>query len=204
MSDMIYITDLQDEAEVTISCRLRDKTAEFKAKVSKVSDTYICLDVPRVDGKALNFDGVSNSITGIASDGILYKFQDCMIGLVKGVYVAKCMKPGKKINRRGSFRIGISVIASLIRNGDDPINVYIKDVSAGGYAITTAKPLNVGEEICVKFTDMGMSMVMIGRIVRMEEHEDKNVYGVQLVKQPPNLEAYINSKQREILRKKRS
>ncbi len=203
MSDMIYITDLQMDAEVTISCRLHDKTADFKGKVSRVSDTFVCLDIPLVDGKALTFDGVSTSITGMASDGLLYKFSDCMIGLFKGVSVAKCVKAGKKVNRRGSFRIGISVVATLIRNGDDPTNVYIKDVSATGYAITTAKPLNVGEEICVKFTDMGMSLVMIGRIVRMEEHEDKNVYGVQLSKQPPNLEAYITNKQREILRKKR-
>lgn len=203
MSDMVYITDLQMDAEVTISCRVQDRTADFKATVSRISDTFICLDIPRVDGKALTFDGVSTSITGLANDGILYKFSDCVIGLFKGVYVVKSMKPGNKVNRRGSFRIGISVVASMIRNGDDAINVYVKDVSATGCAITTAKPLNVGDEICVKFTDMGMSLVMIGRIVRMEEHEDKNVYGIQFSKQPPNIENYINMKQRDILRKKR-
>ena len=39
---------------------------------------------------------------------------------------------------------------------------------------------------------------------QMEEHEDnKKIYGLALVKQPPILENYINSKQRDILRKKR-
>lgn len=204
MSDKTYLTDLQLDAEVTISCRLNDKTADFKAKVSKISDTFICLDVPRVDGKALTFDGVSTSIIGVASNGILYKYPECMIGLYKGVYVAKSLKPGKKINRRGSFRIGISVLASMIRNGAEPANVYVRDVSATGYSITTDKSLNVGEEICVRFDDLGMSLTLVGRIVRMEEQEDKKIYGIQLVRQPANLESYINNKQREILRKKRN
>ncbi len=203
MSEQTYITDLQVDAEVTISCRLNDRTADFKCKVSKVSDTYICLDIPKVDGKALNFDGVSTSIIGIASDSILYKFPECMIALYKGVYIAKCLKPGKKINRRGSFRIGISVLASMIRNGADPANVYVRDVSASGYSITTDKSLSIGEEICVRFDDMGMSLALVGRIVRMEEQDEKKIYGIQLIKPPANLENYISNKQRDILRKKR-
>ena len=203
MQEKIYIMDLQVGTEVTIACRLHDKTAEFKSTIVKVTETFICLDIPKVEGKTLSFEGVSTSILATAEDGILYKFPECVIGYYKGVYVAKCFKPGTKVNRRGSFRVGVSVVASLIRNSSEPVNVYVRDVSATGYSITTDKDMAVGEEICIRFDDMGMRLQLVGRIVRMEELEDKKIYGIQMIKPPAMLENYINAKQRDILRKKR-
>ena len=201
--DKVYITDLQEDSEVTLACRLHDRTAEFKCTVEKVSETFICLDVPLVEGKALSFDGVAISIIGSVND-ILYKFPECVVARFKGKYIAKGFKPGTKINRRGSFRVGVSVLASLVRNTDETVNVYVRDVSASGYSITTEKELAVGEQICIRFDDMGMRLPLIGTIVRMEEvDETKKIYGVQMIKPPAIMENYINAKQRDILRKKR-
>lgn len=203
MQDKVYITDLQVDSEVTIACRLNDKTAEFKCTVSKVSDTFICLDVPTLDGKTLSFDGVSISIIGMVKD-ILYKFPECVVARFKGIYIAKGMKPGSKINRRGSFRVGVSVLASMIRSAEDAVNVYVRDVSATGYSITTEKDLEIGEQICIRYDDMGMRLQLIGKVVRVEEIDEiRKIYGVQMIKPPAVMENYINAKQRDILRKKR-
>ncbi len=201
--DKVYITDLQVDSEVTLACRVNDRTAEFKCTVSKVSETFICLDVPLVEGKALSFDGVATSIIGSVNE-ILYKFPECVVARFKGMYIAKGFKPGSKINRRGSFRVGVSVLASLVRNSDETVNVYVRDVSASGYSITTEKDLAIGEQICIRFDDMGMRLQLIGTVVRMEEvDETKKIYGVQMIKPPAIMENYINAKQRDILRKKR-
>ena len=153
MQERIHLTDLKEGTAATINCKLEDKEAEFGCTVAKICDTFICLDVPKVDGKALTFDGVRTSISGIAEDGVLYKFSDCAIVLFKGVYVAKCEKAGSKVNRRGSFRVGVSLMASMLRGGADPSNVYVRDISATGYSITTDKDLEIGEEITVKFEE---------------------------------------------------
>lgn len=204
MQEKMYLTNLQENSEATISCKVDDRTAEFHCNVVKICEEFICLEIPDIEGKRLSFDGVSTSILGTAEDGLFYRFQECNIFFYKGIYVAKCTRNGVKVNRRGSFRIGISVIASMLRGGD-AVNVYVRDISASGFAITTDKELAVGEEIGVRFDDLGCRLALFGKVVRKEEteQEDRKVYGLQMTRKCPALESYINMKQRSILKKKR-
>ena len=205
MSDKFYLTDIEVGQEITIACKLphQENEIEFKATVTQTSAQYILLDVPRVDDKRLSFKGVSTSIL-TEKDGGAYEFSPCNIVFYKGAYVAQCGKEGRKINRRKNFRVGISIMGSMIRGGDSPVNVYVRDVSASGFSITTERQLSLGEEITVRYSDMGIKLSLTGNIVRMVENQEegKNVYGCKLLRESEGISQYVQQKQRDILRKR--
>ncbi len=204
MDDKVYLRDVQEGQSITIVCKLpmQENEIEFRAEVSKSTPQYVILDIPKVDDKRLSFKGVSTSILA-EHDGGVYEFAPCNIVFYKGAYVAQCMSEGRKINRRKNFRVGISIMGSLIHGGDSPVNVYVRDVSASGFSITTERTYNVGDEITVRFSDMGIKLNMTGKIVRaVEEEEGKNIYGAKLERESPGIAQYVQQKQRDILRKR--
>ena len=205
MSDNFYLRDIEVGQEITIACKLpmQENEIEFKAMVTQTSAQYILLDIPKVDDKRLSFKGVQTSIL-TEKDGGAYEFSPCNIVFYKGAYVAQCVKEGRKINRRKSFRVGISIMGSMIRGSDSPVNVYVRDVSASGFSITTERQLSIGEEITVRYSDMGIKISLTGNIVRMVENQEegKNVYGCKLLRESEGIAQYVQQKQREILRKR--
>lgn len=203
MQKKIFLTDLIEGSTVTVSSGNNGQTVEFTGTVTKVYDSFICLDIPKVDGKVLSFKGVKTNVMAAVEESTLYQFTDCMIVYLKGAYVVKCTKEGRKVNRRKSFRVGVSIIGSMYRLGVDPVNVYVRDISETGFSITTDKELAVNDEICVRYDDLGYKIVLNGKIVRTVEQDGKNVYGLQQTKENAGLNTYIANKQREILRKQR-
>ncbi len=204
MDDKFYLRDIAEGQEITIACKIpmQENEIEFKATVTQTTAQYITLDIPKVDDKRLSFKGVQTAIL-TEKDGGAYEFAPCNIVFYKGVYVAQCAKEGRKINRRKSFRVGISIMGSLIRGGDTPFNVYVRDVSASGFSITTEREMNIGEEITVRYSDMGIKLSLTGTIVRMVTEEDgKNIYGCQLLRESEGIAQYVQQKQRDILRKR--
>lgn len=204
MDGKFYLKDIAEGQEITIACKvpLQENEIEFKAMVTQTSDQYIMLDVPKVDDKRLSFKGVTTSIITEKDSGA-YEFSPCNIVFYKGVYIAQCAKEGRKINRRKNFRVGISIIGSMIRGGDSPINVYVRDVSASGFSITTERELDIGEEITVRYSDMGIKISLTGTVVRMvNEEEGKNIYGLRLQRESEGIAQYVQQKQRDILRKR--
>ena len=205
MDDKFYLREIPEGQAVTIACKLprQDNEIEFRATVTQTTPQYIMLDIPKVEDKHLSFKGVTTSIL-TEKDGGAYEFTPCNIVYYKGVYVAQCNNEGRKINRRKNFRVGISIMGSMIRGGDSPVNVYVRDVSASGFSITTERDLNIGEEITVRYSDMGIKLSLTGTIVRMvkNEEEGKNVYGLKLLKESEGIAQYVQQKQRDILRKR--
>lgn len=203
MDDKFYLKDIAEGQEVTLSCKLpaQDNEIEFKATVMQTSMQYIMLDIPRVDDKRLSFKGVMTSLI-TERDGGAYVFSPCNIVFYQGNYIAQCIKEGRKINRRKNFRVGVSIMGSLIRGGDSPVNVYVRDVSASGFSITTERILEIGEEITVRYTDMGIKLSLTGNVVRTVTEEGKNVYGCKLLRESEGIAQYVQQKQRDILRKR--
>jgi len=205
MDEKFYLRDIEEGQEITIACKLpsQENEIEFKATVTQTASQYIMLDIPKVEGKRLSFKGVQTSIL-TEKDGGAYVFTPCNIVYYKDVYVAQCAKEARKINRRKSFRVGISIMGSMIRGGDSPVNVYVRDVSASGFSITTERQLSIGEEITVRYSDMGIKLSLTGNIVRMVENQEegKNVYGCKLLRESEGIAQYVQQKQRDILRKR--
>ena len=159
MQKKIFLTDLIEGSTVTVSSGNNGQTVEFTGTVTKVYDSFICLDIPKVDGKVLSFKGVKTNVMAAVEESTLYQFTDCMIVYLKGAYVVKCTKEGRKVNRRKSFRVGVSIIGSMYRLGVDPVNVYVRDISETGFSITTDKELAVNDEICVRYDDLGYKKI---------------------------------------------
>ena len=204
MDNKFYLTEIAEGLEITLACKVphQENEIEFKATVLKTSEQYVILDIPKVDDKHLSFKGVTTSIL-TEKDGGAYEFAPCNIVFYKGAYVAQCGKEARKINRRKNFRVGISIMGSLLRGTDSPINVYVRDVSASGFSVTTERILNIGDEVTVKYTDMGIKISLTGNIVRMvTEEEGKNIYGCKLLRESEGIAQYVQQKQREILRKR--
>ena len=76
MQKKIYLTDLTEGSSVTVSSRTNGNTVEFNGTVVKVYDSFICLDIPKVDGKILSFKGVNTDVLAAVEEGALYKFSD--------------------------------------------------------------------------------------------------------------------------------
>lgn len=204
MDDKFYIRDIPEGQSVTITCKLphQENEIEFRATVSQANAQYIVLDIPKVEDKHLSFKGVTTSIL-TERDGGAYEFTPCNVVYYKGFYIAQCLNEGHKINRRKNFRVGISIIGSMIRGGDSPVNVYVRDVSASGFSITTERELSLGEEITVRYSDMGIKISLTGNIVRMvNEEEGKNIYGCRLLRESEGIAQYVQQKQRDILKKR--
>ncbi len=204
MADKVYLTNLNEGQEIALVCKIpmQENEIEFKATVAEKNTQYLLLDVPKVDDKRLSFKGVTTAIQAEHEGGV-YQFSPCSVVFYKGFYVAQCQKEGRKINRRKNFRVGVSIVGSMIRGGDSPVNVYVRDVSASGFSITTERILNIGEEITVRYSDLGIKMSLTGKIVRVVEDEGKNVYGLTMERESPAIASYVQQKQRDILRKRR-
>lgn len=204
MDDKFYIRDIPEGQSVTITCKLphQENEIEFRATVSQVNPQYLVMDIPKVEDKHLSFKGVTTSLLTELNGGA-YEFTPCNIVYYKGFYIAQCLNEGRKINRRKNFRVGISIIGSMIRGGDNPVNVYVRDVSASGFSITTERELSLGEEITVRYSDMGIKISLTGTVVRMvNEEEGKNIYGCKLLRESEGIAQYVQQKQRDILRKR--
>ncbi|MBE5882637.1 MAG: PilZ domain-containing protein [Lachnospiraceae bacterium] len=204
MDDKFFLRDIPVGQAITLACKIarQENEIEFRATVTQANPQYIVLDIPKVEDKHLSFKGVTTSIL-TERDGGAYEFTPCNVVYYKGTYIAQCVNEGRKINRRKNFRVGISIIGSMIRGGDSPVNVYVRDVSASGFSITTERELNIGEEITVRYTDMGIKLSLTGNIVRMvTEEEGKNIYGCKLLRESEGIAQYVQQKQRDILRKR--
>ena len=118
----------------------------------------------------------------------------------KSEYVLQASTEGIRNNRRGCFRVGISVYANCRKSGQGTRRVLIRDISLSGFAITdNAKELNfaIGDEISISFEDIGYSIDLRGNVVRIEEQESRIIYGVEICNLCRDLSSYINVKQRQ-------
>ena len=77
--------------------------------------------------------------------------------------------------------------------------VMIRDISLTGFSITDRKQelkLEIGDELSVKFEDRAHMLDLAGRVVRIEEHEDRVIYGLEICNLCKDLSSYISVRQR--------
>ena len=113
-------------------------------------------------------------------------------------YILQVFSDGMKYNRRDSFRVGVSVLAEF-RKGGRTQQVLIRDISVSGFAISDRKNelgLSKGDEVFVKFEDIGHYLDLAGRVVRIEEREDMIIYGLEICNLCKDLSSYVSIKQR--------
>ena len=76
----------------------------------------------------------------------------------------------------------------------------VRDLSLTGFSISDRKKelaLDIGSELSVSFEDLGHVLNLTGRVVRIEEQEDVNIYGFEICNLCKDLSSYLSVKQRQ-------
>lgn len=177
-----------------------NNTMEMKAIIQKfVKNDVVLLDIDYEDGKTLLFDNVHVDMEYCFENVMPIIWRNVKIVNYKGKYLMQVSGEGMRHNRRDSFRVGVGLYGKLRRNGRGFQDVLIRDISVSGFSITDKRKelgFQVGDKIEVEFCDFGFEFVFVGKVVRIEEREDMNIYGLELCNLCKDLSVYVNVKQR--------
>ncbi|MBO5426159.1 MAG: PilZ domain-containing protein [Lachnospiraceae bacterium] len=196
----IKLSELEEGCQIRLLISNKDNSMTLGAWIKNIvkdSVAIIALDYP--PGKRLVFDNVNVDLEYGQEEDVPILWKSVRIANYKGEYVLQTTEDGRRHNRRGCFRIGVGVKAALCSVGRGPGKVMIRDVSLSGYSITDRKKeldFKVGEKVEVYFEDLGHVLNLMGNVVRIEEHEDMNIYGLEITNICKDLSSYISVKQR--------
>ncbi len=199
----IKVSELEEGFEVNLKISSEEKgsSMDMKAVIKSVprdNIAIIALDYPT--DKRLNFDSVDVDMEYVHEDTLPIIWRKVLISYYKGEYILKTPNEGKRNNRRGCFRVGVSTVAAMRMEGRPPTKVMVRDVSLSGFSLTDRKKeldLKVGDRLTVKFEDKGHVINLAGNVVRTEEHEDMIIYGLEICNLCKDLSSYISVRQRQ-------
>ncbi len=202
----IKLSELEERDLINIIASSDMGEIKLQAYIKKIlKDNVAVIDVIFQDGRRLNFDNVQINIEYAPEDGVPFIFRGARIVFVKNQYVLQVSGDGVRHNRRDCFRIGVGVYARMAMVGRQGQDVMIRDISLSGFSITDrAKELNleIGNELTVVFSDLGYNLKLVGRVVRIEEHETMIIYGLETRNLCRDLSAYVTLKQQRNRRSK--
>ena len=148
----------------------------------------------------LVFENVHVDMEAMGEEAIPIMWRNVKIVSYKGDYVLQAPTDGVKHNRRGCFRVAVAMVAQMRMGGNGAQHVMVKDISLTGFAIADRKKeleLSKGTILSIFFEDLGCSIDLTGKLVRIEEREDMTIYGFQNINLCHDLSAYLNMKQRK-------
>ena len=132
-------------------------------------------------------------------DGMPYKWSNVKVAFYQKQYILQTEGEGNRINRREFFRVGVSKRGLMRMAGRGQKDIIVRDISMTGFAITDQRrelDLLPGDEISVHFEDLGHVLDLVGKVVRIQDEEDKIVYGLRIMNLCKDLTSYISTKQR--------
>lgn len=197
----IQLSDLEEGSNITLLISSKDRVMTLDAVIKKHIRENIAFITLNCDtSKRLVFDSVQVDMEYYQEGGVPYIWHNIKVGFVKTDYALQVFGDGIKHNRRNSFRVGISHIARVNTLGRGPRQVMIRDLSLTGFSVSDRKKelsLTVGSLLSVSFDDLGHSLNLTGRVVRIEEHEDVIIYGFEICNLCKDLSSYLSAKQRQ-------
>ena len=128
-----------------------------------------------------------------------YKWSNVKVAFYQKQYILQTEGEGNRINRREFFRVGVSKRGLMRMAGRGQKDIIVRDISMTGFAITDQRrelDLLPGDEISVHFEDLGHVLDLVGKVVRIQDEEDKIVYGLRIMNLCKDLTSYISTKQR--------
>lgn len=198
----IKLSELEEGFHVTlkISNENSDSDLEIGAIIKGIIKEDIALIELEYDStKRLNFDNVKVDMEYYQDENVPILWRNVRIASYKTGYALQAPTEGVRHNRRGCFRVGVSTLATMRMTGRGASKVMIKDVSLSGFSITDRKKelaLREGDKLGVSFEDIGHIINLTGIVVRVEKHEDMDIYGIEICNLCKDLSSYISIKQR--------
>lgn len=147
----------------------------------------------------LSFENVHVDVEAMGEESIPIMWRNVKIVSYKGDYILQAPTDGAKHNRRGCFRVAVAIVAQMRMGGNGAKHVMVRDISLSGFAIADRKKeleLSQGTVLSIFFEDLGCSIDLTGKLVRIEEREDMTIYGFQNINLCHDLSNYLNIKQR--------
>ena len=147
----------------------------------------------------LSFENVHVDVEAMGEESIPIMWRNVKIVSYKGDYILQAPTDGAKHNRRGCFRVAVAMVAQMRMGGNGAKHVMVRDISLSGFAIADRKKeleLSKGTVLSIFFEDLGYSIDLTGKLVRIEEREDMTIYGFQNINLCRDLSNYLNIKQR--------
>lgn len=198
----VKLSELQEKVEIKLIITAEGSKANMEMKgviKSIIRDNMAIIDIDYASEKKLKFDNVRVDLECDNEDDVPILWRDVKIVYYKSEYLLQTPTEGKRHNRRNCFRVGVSkkAVMTLERNGNR--TVMVRDISLSGFSITDRNKelnLSVGSKVRVKFEDIGHILDLTGVVVRIEEHEDMIIYGMEITNICKDLSSYISVKQR--------
>ena len=175
----VKLSEIEENSQITLLVKNKDNSMEINGSVIRhVSENIALISLDYDTTQRLIFEGVKIDMEYCHENEVPYIWRNVKIVNYKHDYILQVFSDGMKYNRRDSFRVGVSVLAEF-RKGGRTQQVLIRDISVSGFAISDRKNelgLSKGDEVFVKFEDIGHYLDLAGRVVRIEEREDMIIY----------------------------
>lgn len=196
----MMLADIPAKENLLIKVSTGEKSMELQANIiGHLKNNLTVVSIEGYEGKKLNFSAVNIELEYKGENSVPITFKNVTIQSYKDKYIINSPNKGIKVNRRGYFRVPIGVFG-IIKIDGKASNIYVKDVSMTGFAITDrTKGLNLskGTRAVLKFTDMTLELTLEGELVRIEDNEFSTVYGFRITSICKDLQYYIGLKQRK-------
>lgn len=197
----IKLSELEEGSPIILHLSKNGKEMDMNASIKKrVRGDLSIIELDYDATKRLSFEGINIDMEYDYEDTMPIIWKNVKVVFYKSEYVLQVSSEGERNNRRGCFRVGISVYANFRKAGQGTKRVMVRDISLSGFSITdNAKELGlaVGEDVRVAFEDSGYSIELAGRVVRIEEQEGRTIYGFEICNLCRDLSAYVALKQRQ-------
>lgn len=196
----INLTDLGEGTTITLKVSNKVRSIEMHAALAKIlREDLAVITIDYQSKQVLNFDGVRIDMESQTEDGMPYKWSNVKVTFYQKQYILQTEGEGNRINRREFFRVGVSKRGLMRMAGRGQKDIIVRDISMTGFAITDQRrelDLLPGDEISVHFEDLGHVLDLVGKVVRIQDEEDKIVYGLRIMNLCKDLTSYISTKQR--------
>lgn len=197
----IRLSELEEGSNVTLLISSNDRVMTLVATIKKhVKENIAFITLQCDTSKRLVFDSVQVDMEYEQDGGVPIIWHNVKVAFVKTDYAIQVFADGVRHNRRGSFRVGISKTAKVNTLGHGPRQVMIRDLSLTGFSVSDRKKelsLGIGSELSVSFEDLGHTINLVGRVVRIEEQEEVTIFGFEICNLCKDLSSYLSVKQRQ-------
>lgn len=197
----VKLSELDEGSLIVLQVSNKDDSIPINAIIKKhVKENIAFILLADEQQQRLNFEGVQVDLE-YCEDGVVpIIWHNVKVVNYKNGYVMQVSCDGQRHNRRNFFRVGISTPAKILSTTNGSRQVMVRDLSLSGFSVADRKKelsLDIGDELSIYFEDLGHSLSLIGRVVRIEEHEDFTIYGLELCNLCKDLSSYLNLKQRQ-------
>lgn len=169
--------------------------------VRAIEENTIIVQLQDDFNKKLNFNNVKTDLEFYPDGNVPIKWYEIQVVSVNEGYLVRAPKDGTRMNRRSTFRVGISATATLKTVFPNcPKQVTIRDISLTGFSITDRKrelPFVIGNKIAIEWEDFGHELDIVGRLIRIDNQDDATIFGFEICNICKDLSSYISTKQRQ-------